>query len=213
MHSFTRISIVEDTDHIREILKTRINETDDLFCITDYPSAEQALTDIPEAQPDIVIMDIGLPGMSGIECMMKIKRKCPDMAFLMFTVFDNDEHVFNALKAGANGYIMKDEKPSGVIRAIRTFLDGGGPMSAEIAKKVMESFHLFGPSNPNIEQLTNHQLNILKQISDGLLNKEIANNLGITEGSIKVQINRIYKKLEVNNRVEAINKYLGKNRI
>ena len=213
MVPFTRISIVEDTDSIREILKSRINETDDLFCITDYQNAEDAILDIPEAKPDIVIMDIGLPGMSGIECMMKIKKECPDIAFLMFTVFDNDQNVFDALKAGANGYIMKDEKPSGVILAIREYLNGGGPMSAEIAKKVMESFHRFGPKNAHIEKLTSHQLYILKQISDGLLNKEIAANLNITEGSIKVQINRIYKKLQVNNRIEAINKYLGQNRI
>jgi len=213
MNQFTRISIVEDTDHIREILKSRINETDDLYCITDYANAEEAVADLPEAKPDVVIMDIGLPGMSGIECMMKVKSKCPEMAFLMFTVFDNDAHVFDALKAGANGYIMKDEKPSGVIHAIRDYLAGGAPMSAEIGKKVLESFHRFGPANAHIEKLTMHQLNILKQIAQGLLNKEIAADLGITEGSIKVQINRIYKKLEVNNRVEAINKYLGGNRM
>lgn len=213
MNQFTRISIVEDTDHIREILKSRINDTDDLFCITDYCTAEDAIRDLPVAKPDVVIMDIGLPGKSGIECMMQVKSKCPEMIFLMFTVFDNDENVFDALKAGASGYILKEEKPSGVIKAIRDFLEGGGPMSAEIAKKVMESFHRFGPANAHVEDLTAHQLNILKQISQGLLNKEIANNLGITLGSMKVQINRIYKKLEVNNRVEAINKYLGQNRV
>lgn len=213
MQKFIRVSIVEDTDHIRDILKSRINSTEDIYCITDYNNAETALKGLPDANPDLVIMDIGLPGMSGIECMMKVKAKCPDMAFLMFTVFDNDEHVFDALKAGASGYIMKDEKPSGVIRAIREYVSGGAPMSSDIARKVMESFHRFGPKNQYIETLTPHQLNILKQISDGLLNKEIAANLNITEGSIKVQINRIYKKLQVNNRVEAINKYLGQNRI
>ena len=213
MQQYTRISIVEDTDHIREILKKRINDTDDLYCITTYDNAEDALEDLPNAQPEVVIMDIGLPGMSGIECMTQVKAKCPDMAFLMFTVFDNDENVFNALKAGASGYIMKDEKPSGVIEGIRSYLQGGGPMSAEIAKKVMESFHRFGPKNKHIELLTPHQLNILKQISEGLLNKEIAASLNITEGSIKVQINRIYRKLQVNNRVEAINKYLGQHRL
>lgn len=207
--AFTRISIVEDTDHIREILKARINETDDLFVITTYSNAEDALRDIPEAKPDLVIMDIGLPGISGIECMLKLKLTCPDIAFLMFTVFDNDSHVFDALKAGANGYIMKDEKPSGVIKAIRTYLSGGAPMSAEIGKKVLESFHRVGNKNADIEQLTDHQKYILDLISQGLLNKEIAANLNITVGSIKVQINRIYKKLQVNNRVEAMNKYMG----
>lgn len=209
MKKQTRVSIVEDTDHIREILKTRINDTDDLFVITTYDNAEDALSSLPSDQPDVVIMDIGLPGMSGIECMLKVKMKCPDMGFLMFTVFDNDEHVFDALKAGANGYVMKDEKPSGVIKAIREYIAGGAPMSAEIGKRVLESFHRNSPKNEAVEKLTDHQKFILSQISQGLLNKEIAAKLGITVGSIKVQINRIYKKLQVNNRVEAINKYLG----
>jgi len=108
---------------------------------------------------------------------------------------------------GASGYILKDEKPSGVINAIREYLGGGGPMSADIAKKVLSSFHRTYTSHPDVERLTDHQRGRLDMIASGLLNKEIANAFGITEGSIKVQINRIYKKLQVNNRVEAINKY------
>jgi len=209
MSSYTSICIVEDTDHIRDILHNRINETEDLFCAGAFDSAERALEELPQIKPDVVIMDIGLPGKNGIECMMEVKSSCPATAFLMFTVFDNDEHVFDALKAGAAGYIMKDEKPSGVINAIREYLGGGGPMSAEIAKKVLSSFHHKKQSHPDVEALTDHQRRILDLISKGHLNKEIANTLGITEGSIKVQINRIYKKLQVNNRVEAINKYKG----
>lgn len=213
MSRSTRVSIVEDTLEVRRALRERINETDDLFCITDYESGEEALMNLPLDQPDIVIMDIGLPKMSGIECMLHLKIKYPEMTFLMFTVFDDESNVFDALKAGASGYILKGERPSRVIEAIREFKNGGGPMSPEISKKVMDSFHRFGPTNPNVENLTEHQLNILKMISEGLLNKEIADKLNITLGSIKVQISRIYAKLHVNNRVEAINKYLGKNRI
>lgn len=209
MTQYTSICIVEDTTYIREILHKRINETDDLFCAGTFGSAEEAIEKLPTIKPDIAIMDIGLPGKNGIECMLQVKDLCPDTGFLMFTVFDNDEHVFNALKAGASGYILKDEKPSGVINAIREYLDGGGPMSADIAKKVLSSFHQTTTSHPDVETLTDHQKRILDMISQGLLNKEIANTLGITEGSIKVQINRIYKKLHVNNRVEAINKYRG----
>ncbi len=209
MTRYTSICIVEDTDHIRDILYSRINETEDLFCAGGFSSAEEAIERLPDIKPDIIIMDIGLPGKSGIQCMTEVKTSCPDSAFLMFTVFDNDENVFNALKAGAVGYILKDEKPSGVISAIREYLGGGGPMSADIAKKVLASFHHSHTSHPDVEALTDHQKRILDMIASGLLNKEIALELGITEGSIKVQINRIYKKLHVNNRVEAINKYRG----
>ncbi len=209
MTVFTSICIIEDTTHIREILHKRINETDDFFCAGSFGTAEEAIEKLPTIQPDIAIMDIGLPGKNGIECMLQVKKSCPDTGFLMFTVFDNDEHVFEALKAGAVGYILKDEKPSGVISAIREYLEGGGPMSADIAKKVLSSFHKTNTSHPDVEKLTGHQKGILDMIASGLLNKEIAVNLGITEGSIKVQINRIYKKLHVNNRVEAINKYRG----
>jgi len=209
MNKYTSVCIVEDTDHIRDILHKRINETEDLFGAGSFESAEEAISKMPKIKPDIAIMDIGLPGKNGIQCMMELKDQCPDTAFLMFTVFDNDEHVFDALKAGASGYILKDEKPSGVITAIRSYVSGGAPMSAEIAKKVLQSFHKSTAVHPDVEALTDHQRNILDQISKGKLNKEIAALLGITEGSIKVQINRIYKKLHVNNRVEAINKYLG----
>lgn len=213
MNNYTRISIVEDTKEIREAVLKRINQTDDLFCITAYENGEDALKQIPEDKPEIVIMDLGLPNLSGIECILRLKLKCPEIIFLVFTVFDDEGHVFEALKAGANGYLLKDEGPSGIIKAIRAFKSGGGPMSPEISKKVLQSFHRFGPTNPNVEKLTPHQLKILQMISQGLLNKEIADRLDITLGSMKVQINRIYKKLHVNNRVEAVNKYLGKNRV
>ena len=203
----TRISVIEDTDEIRDRLVQVINKTEDLICITNYPDAESALTEISDVHPDIVIMDIGLPQMSGIECMLRLKSACPNIAFLMFTVFDNDDHIFHALRAGASGYIMKDERPKGVIRAIQEYLKGGAPMSPDISKRVLESFHRYQPKQGNVESLTSHQVKILDYISQGLLNKEIAHLLNITEGSIKVQISRIYKKLQVNNRVEAINKY------
>lgn len=206
----TRITIVEDATEVRLSLVKRINATDDLFCITSYGNGNDALKNIPKDQPQVVIMDIGLPDMSGIECMLKLKLAFPDMTFLVFTVFDDDSHVFDALKSGASGYILKGGRPSAVVEAIRESRTGGGPMSPEISKKVLNSFHKYGPTNPHIESLTAHQIKILKLISDGLLNKEIADKLGITLGSMKVQINRIYQKLHVNNRVEAVNTYLGR---
>lgn len=206
--STTTICIVEDAKVISDILELRINRTDDMKCLATYNNAEAAIRRIPDLNPDIVIMDIGLPGASGIEAITSIKQRQPGIAFLVFTVFDNDDNIFNALKAGAAGYIMKDEKPSGVIAAIREFLDGGAPMSAAIGKRVLQSFR-DQPQTPSREDmdLSPRQLEILELISKGHLNKEIADKLCITEGSVKVQVSRIYKKLQVNNRVEAINRY------
>ncbi len=205
----TRISIVEDSKEIREGLQQQINATEGLICSDTYEDAAIALNGLNSHLVDLVIMDIGLPFMSGIECMMRLKRKQPNLAIIMFTVFDDTNTIFESLKAGANGYVLKDEKPVGVIRAIQDYLAGGAPMSMGIARKVMESFHKYGPENPYAEVLTDHQQVILRHIAQGKLNKEIADQLFITEGSVKVQISRIYQKLHVNNRVEAVNKYIG----
>lgn len=210
-----RVSIVEDLPEIRETLINKINLMEDLVCISNYSNAEDAIIGLVKDQPEIVLMDIGLPYGNGIDCMLRVKLKCPDISFLMFTVFDNDEKVFNALKAGANGYVLKRDGANGVIKAIRELSVGGVPMSRDIAKKVLHSFHKFGPSNENVEKLTPRQIEILNLLSQGLLYKEIADKLtpSITEGGVKQHINRIYKKLQVNNRTEALNKYLGQNRV
>ena len=205
----TNICIVEDTTEIREALKNRINATERFYCHTTYEDGQSALKGLSRDPVDLVIMDIGLPYMSGIECMMRLKRQHPSMAIIMFTVFDDMDNIFNALKSGADGYVLKEERSTGVIQAIDDFLAGGAPMSMGIARKVLESFHIYGPKNKHAESLTDHQLKILQMIAHGMQNKEIADQLSITEGSVKVQISRIYQKLQVNNRVEAINKYLG----
>ncbi len=210
-----RIAIVEDIEEIRNALCERIGDEEDLSCVGHYGFAEDALIEIPKIEVDVVLMDIGLPFMNGIECMLRIKQKKPDLLFLMFTVFEQDTKVFEALKSGANGYILKEGGTKGAIDAIRNLLNGGAPMSRVIAKKVLESFHKFGKSNDNVEKLTARQIEILQLLSQGLLYKEVAQRLSpqITEGGLKQHINRIYKKLSVNNRTEAINKWLGHNRV
>ena len=207
----TRIIVVEDIDEIRESVRNRIARTPGLSCIGAYSNAEDALQRIPEKMPDVVVMDIGLPYMNGIECMLRIKIKHPEIKFLMFTVFDHDEKIFEALKAGADGYILKESGAAGAIRAIEELKQGGAPMSSTIAKKVLRSFHHFAPPDESVENLTARQVEILQLLADGLLYKEIAERLypPISEGGLKQHINRIYKKLEVNNRTEAINKWLG----
>ena len=211
MNKITRICLVEDANEVRNSLKNRINNTDDLFCISDYSNGEDALADIPNQNPDIVIMDIGLPKMDGIETMFKIKMKNKDILFLVFTIFDDDSNVFNALRFGASGYILKGEKPNVIIEGIREILRNGGPMSPEISKKVLKSFSYFNEQNKALENLTHHQTEILKLISQGLQNKEIADILGIKEPGLRVQISKIYKKLHVNNKVEATLLYLNMN--
>ncbi len=208
-NQITKISIVEDRKHIRENLKTHINQTKDLFCVSTYENAESALKGLVKENPDVVIMDIGLPEMTGTECMLRVKLQCPRIAFLMYTIFEEDDKIFDALKSGASGYILKEARANVAIKAIRDFLDGGGPMSPTIARKVIDSFHKYSYKNELIEELTNSEFNVIKKIAEGKLNKEIADELNTTEGYIKVCISRIYKKIHVNNRVEALNKYIN----
>ena len=206
--SKTRISIVEDSQAIREVLVARIKGEDDLLFTSAYSNAEEALKSIPNDKPDVIIMDIGLPNMNGIECMVKIKRQCPEIQFLMFTVFEDSENVFEALKAGAWGYIVKDDGVEGVLNGIRDLEKQGAPMSKEIARKVLSSFH---SHRRIIEGLSDKEHQLLDFLSQGLLYKEIADRMNprITVGTVKQYVHRIYQKLQVNNRTEAINKYLS----
>lgn len=196
------ISIVEDQVDIGSGLKKFLNQELTYCCDNHYTTASDALVGIVSCKPDIVIMDIGLPDMTGVDCMTALLKTNPNIQFIMFTVFDDDELLFDALRKGASGYILKDDNFSDIKLAIEEVLKGGGPMSPSIAQKVIRSFNK-SPVNGLIEELTEHQKNILKLISDGLLNKEIAVELSIVEGTVKNQIRTIYKKLQVNNRVEA----------
>lgn len=203
-----RISVVEDRSEIRTSLVKNINRTEGMTCISEYASAEDAFKNLPDEKPDLVLMDIGLPKMSGIECMIRISLITTGIDFLMFTVFEDDENVFEALKAGAIGYVLKSDGTLGVIKAIREYQNGGAPMSRNIAKKVLLSFNQKQKNKGNFESLTKQQTVILGQLSEGLLNKEIADRLGISERTVKQHNNAIYKKLQVNNRTEAVKKYL-----
>lgn len=204
-----KVAVVEDRATIRRGLVRKINISEDLICVGEYNSAEDALVGISKNIPEIVVMDIGLPYMRGPECMLRLKAKHTNISFIMFTVFDQNEEVFNALKAGAEGYVLKSEGASGVVAAIRELHQGGAPMSQEIATKILASFHGFGPEHPLVESLNTRQMKILQYLSEGLPYKEIADKLvpTITVPGLKQNINRIYKKMQVNNRVEAMLKY------
>lgn len=203
-----QVAIVEDLDEVRQSLREMIEEAEGMTCRNDYADAEAALPGLLAEPPDVVVMDIGLPGMNGIECMLRVKLKNPDIRFMMFTIFDQDNQVFEALKAGADGYILKHEPMEEILEAIREIYVGGAPMSRHIARKVMRSFHRL-PATPSGEApLTLRETQILEQLTQGLLYKEIADNLVITTGTVKQHIHNIYQKLHVQNRTEAINKYL-----
>ena len=208
----TKVCIVEDNEEIRETLYKRINQCEDLMCIGAYPDTIPALKYIPRKIPDVTIMDIDLPNMSGIECMLRLKEKNPEIEFLMFTIFD-DDNVFEALKAGASGYILKNEGIKGVIERVRELVNGGAPMSDQIAKKVLLSFRNKHKTSKEVQDLTPRQMEIVNLLAKGLMYKEIASELKpqISVGGVKQHISRIYKVLAVNNRTEAINKWLSRN--
>jgi len=203
-----RISIVEDTAPIMTALRTKILEIEDILLVSTYTNAEDALKKLVKDKPDVVVMDIGLPGIQGTECMMKILSKTSKISFLMFTVYESSEHVFDSLKAGASGYILKREGAEGVIKGVREVVAGGAPMSRSIAKRVLKSFQ---PEGHLIENISQREREILNLLSKGFLYKEIADKLipKIQIGTVKQHIHRIYRKLQVNNRTEAIKKYLG----
>ncbi len=201
-----RVSLVEDVEDVRLSLKNHLLQTAGMTCAGDYADGETALTALPHEQTDIVVMDIGLPGISGIECMFRVKQRRPDLRFLMFTVFDNDEHVFEALKAGADGYVLKSDPMEKTLQAVRELYEGGSPMSRAVALKVLQSFRPF-PKKDTHKTLTARETEILENLSKGLLYKEIAAQLFISEGTVKQHVNHIYQKLQAQNRTEAINKY------
>jgi len=208
-----QISIVEDLKDIRENLVKAVERTEGMNCVSSYSNAEEALLGLPKDAPDIVLMDIGLPKMNGVECMIRLNMLEVKMSFLMFTVFENDDHVFNALSAGASGYILKGGGSKAAIDAIREHRQGGAPMSREIARKVLSSFQEKRNQGAKVfESLTKQQHLVLEQLSEGLLNKEIADRLGISERTVKQHNNAIYKKLKVFNRTEAVRKYLTHNK-
>lgn len=205
------LAIVEDLDEVREGLKQFISLNPEFLVKDTYKTAEEASYEIPKYQPDIVIMDISLPGMSGIECIRQIKNKVPRTQFMMFTVYENDEKVFEALKAGASGYLLKNTGLVQMIEALKELHNGGSPMSSNIARKLVTVFRGHDDRAPPVEALSNRENEVLQLLSKGLLYKEIADQLSISTGTVRQHIHKIYEKLHVQNRTEAINKAFGKN--
>ena len=204
-----KVSIVEYLTEVREGLAELVSSDKELSMIGSFEDAESAVDKLPKLQADIVIMDINLPGMSGIDCIRNVKEKCPDTQFMMFTVYENDEKVLQALQAGATGYLLKRTEPQRIIESIKELNQGGSPMSSNIARKVLNIF-LHEKKITKKEILSDRENEVLELLADGLLYKEIAERLFISHGTVRQHIHNIYKKLHVNNRTEAVNKYFDR---
>lgn len=202
------IAIVEDDHDLREALCLMIKFTDQYELVKAFPNAEEAMHELPKLEVDAVLMDINLPGNSGIECVKKLKSIIPNVLFLMCTSFEEDDIIFQSLQVGASGYILKTEGPTKIINALNELFEGGSPMSGSIARKVVASFSKANTNHKHIEQLTKREKEILEALARGKMNKEVAHELAISSGTVRKHIQHIYEKLHVNTRVEAVNLYL-----
>jgi DNA-binding NarL/FixJ family response regulator len=206
-----RVSIVEDDTTIRETLRSLFIFEEGMEPFTVHSTAEDALLRLGETCPDVIIMDINLPGASGIDCVRQMSQRCTSTQYLMYTVHDDDHRVFEALKAGANGYILKSSTPDEILAAVRELHIGGSPMSAHVARRVVAHLRPTGTaSNVAGSGLSEREQQVLALLAEGLLYKEIGDRLGITVGTIKQHIHRMYDKLHVQNRTEAVNRYFGR---
>lgn len=206
-----KVAIVEDTEDIRLATGILIGGSQGFECKYQFKSGEEAIAQLPSYTVDVVLMDINMGGISGIECIRQLKPKMPDTYFMIFTVYEDDENIFNALKAGAMGYLLKRSSPNQILEAIRDLFNGGSPMSSEIARRVVTTFNpAASTENQNPHDLTIREREILDFLAKGYLYKQIADSLFISHETVKKHIQNIYRKLQVQTRTEAINKAFSK---
>ena len=203
-----RICIVEDKEDLREGMNMMLQLSEHYELVGSYANAEAALKEIPQVKPDAVLMDINLPGASGIECVAALKNAFPEILFMMCTAYEDNDKIFDSLKSGASGYILKTEGPKIIIEALDDLFAGGSPMSSNIARKVVASFTNMYKKNAVVETLSDREKMVLDQLAKGLIGKEVADVLNISWGTVRKHVQNIYKKLQVNTRVEAVNLYL-----
>jgi DNA-binding NarL/FixJ family response regulator len=206
------VAIVEDSDHIREGLAVLISGSAGFKCIGSFASAEDAVRKLPALKPDVVLMDIHLPGMSGIECLGPLKESLTNTQVMMLTVYEDDDQIFKSLAAGATGYILKTTPPAELLDAIRTIHNGGSPMSDRIARRVVETFRIAGTSSRETENLTDRESEVLAYVARGYRDKELAEMLFLSVDTVRTHLRNIYRKLHVRTRTEAALKYLKKSR-
>jgi len=207
----TKVAIVEDNATLRHYLRDLINRTPAHRCVCASPSAEEALVTIPQERPDVVLMDIHLPGESGIACTAQLREKMPQLQVIMLTVYKDIKTIFQALKAGACGYVLKRSDENAILDAIAEVRAGGAPMTSEIARMVVRSFMEQPGESASTEQLSAREMEILALLAEGLSNKEIGTRLHISFATVRTHLMHIYEKLHVRCRTEAAAKYLRAN--
>jgi DNA-binding NarL/FixJ family response regulator len=204
------VSIVEDNRGTRESLVALLGREPGLRCLGVYASGEEAVRNIPEAKPDVALLDINLPGMNGIECVAQLKAQLPGLQVLMLTRYEESNLIFDSLRAGASGYVLKKALAAELIPAIEQVHAGGAPMSMQIARKVVNHFHQIKQPASDVEKLTAREQEILALLAQGYLYKEISEQLGITHNTVRTHLHVIYEKLHVQSRTEATVKFLGR---
>jgi DNA-binding NarL/FixJ family response regulator len=208
------VCIVDDNKQLRNALEEIIVMSDGYSCIGTFGTAEEAVDALPKLNPDVVLMDINLGSSeSGIDCVKTLKPQMPATNFMMCTVYEEDEKIFEALSAGASGYILKKTAPGKLLESIRELYQGGAPMSSQIARKVVAAFQnkpVTAEAGEGLDQLTNREKEILEQLSKGLMYKEIAAQLYLSAETVRKHVYHIYEKLHVSNRVEAVNRFFGR---
>jgi DNA-binding NarL/FixJ family response regulator len=204
-----KVAIVEDDPETRESCARLLNAPPRVRCVAACGSAEEALRVIPNCRPQVILMDINLPKMSGIACTARLKELLPKTQILMLTAYSRNDYIFDALKAGASGYLLKSLSSEELIRSILQVVEGGAPMSGQIARRVIEIFRKITPKGTAEAQLTSRENEILQLLAQGYSNKEISVHLDCSPGTVKVHLEHIYEKLHVQGRTEAAAKYLG----
>lgn len=202
-----KYAIVEDQLELRESLQKWLDKEEGLRCLGAYSTGEEALKHLPRLYPEVVLMDINLPGMGGIQCVSRLKQLLPETEVIMLTTYDDAEMIFDSIRAGATGYLLKNQPREELLQALQQVRAGGSPMSLKIARKVFNHFQTPLKHGSEIEQLTNREQEILRLLTKGYLYKEIAEHLGVSLGTIQTHIASVYEKLHVHSRTEAAMKY------
>lgn len=202
-----KVSIVEDDPKAREILVDWINRAEGFQCVSHHGSGEDAVAHLPQARPEVILMDINLPGMNGPECVRQLKPQLSEAQFVMLTVYEDSDHIFQALQAGAAGYLLKQTPRAGLIAALREVHQGGSPMTANIARQVVRAFHRPVSPQPALPELSARETEVLQLLARGFLYKEIADNLNVAVPTVNTYIRRIYEKLQVRSRTEAVARF------
>ncbi|HVU09445.1 MAG TPA: response regulator transcription factor [Verrucomicrobiae bacterium] len=205
-----RVVLVEDDNDLRASMVRLLKKASEICVVADYADAKSVLADVIHHKPDVVLMDVNLPEMNGVECVGPLKVLLPAVHILMLTVHDDNDSLFNSILAGADGYLLKDTVPSRLLAAIREVCSGGSPMTPQIARRIVQRFRKSDPAPTNIKNLTPREMEVLKQLALGKQYKEISENLDISMDGIRFHIRGIYNKLHVHSRTEAVLKYLGR---